>query len=142
MSASFTHDDVPPALPPDLTLCLFRIAQEALQNAAKYSGAQHVAVHLSGKPDGLVLTIMDDGVGFDVDRAWGKGIGLVSMAERARSVGGQLSIRIAAWRGTSWMSRCLKAAVLSQTVASSDAVPILHSALVLNPANVGMSPMR
>jgi signal transduction histidine kinase len=89
---TFTHDNVPPTLPPDLTLCLFRISQEALQNAVKYSQARHVSVCLHGVPEGLALTIVDDGVGFDVDTAWGKGLGLVSMGERVEAIGGTFQV--------------------------------------------------
>ena len=83
----------------DVTLCLFRIAQEALQNAIKYSGAHHVSVHLSGA-DGLTLTIVDDGVGFDVNAAWGRGLGLISMNERVEAVGGTFEIRSEPGAGT------------------------------------------
>jgi len=100
MSTSFTHDSVPPTLPPDLTLCLFRIAQEALQNTVKYSAAQNVSIHLAGTATGLVLTVMDDGVGFEVERAWGKGLGLVSMAERVEAIGGSLAIQSQPGAGT------------------------------------------
>jgi len=85
---TFTHDKVPPALSPDLTLCLFRVAQEALQNALKYGKANHIAVVLRGEPTHLILTITDDGVGFDVGAAWGKGLGLISMWERVEAMGG------------------------------------------------------
>jgi signal transduction histidine kinase len=87
-----THDNVPPALPEDLTLCLFRIVQEALQNANKHSRGHHVAVHLRGDLDQLTLSIADDGVGFDVDRTWRKGLGLISMQERLEAVGGSLKV--------------------------------------------------
>jgi signal transduction histidine kinase len=96
----FTHDAVPPSLSPDLTLCLFRVVQEALQNAIKYSGARQVSVHLSGGSEGLALTIVDDGVGFDVDAAWGKGLGLISMGERLEAVGGTLEIHSKPGAGT------------------------------------------
>jgi two-component sensor histidine kinase len=65
---TFTHRDVPPSLPPDLTLCLFRIVQEALHNAIRHSGARHVSVDLHGG-SALALTIVDDGSGFDVNTA-------------------------------------------------------------------------
>ena len=94
-----THHDVPPSLPPDLTLCLFRIAQEALHNAITHSGARHVSVDLQAG-SGLVLTIVDDGSGFDVNTAWGKGLGLISMQERVEANGGTFSIRSAAGGGT------------------------------------------
>src|SRR5262249_22064132 len=72
-AVSFTHEKVPSTIPPDVTLCLFRVIQEALQNAVKYSQAGGVAVHLAGTSDGLVATVADDGIGFDVSTAWGKG---------------------------------------------------------------------
>jgi signal transduction histidine kinase len=100
LAVSFTHRSVPPVLPEDLTLCLFRVAQEALQNAVKYARAKKVAVSLEGSPDGLALTVADDGVGFDVDAAWGKGLGLVSMRERLDAVGGTLDIRSTPGGGT------------------------------------------
>ena len=100
LAITFTHQTVPSTIPPDLTLCLFRIAQEALQNALKYSGAHLVSVHLSGSPDGLALTIVDDGVGFDVNAAWGKGLGLISMTERLEAIGGTLEIRSKPGTGT------------------------------------------
>ncbi len=100
LAITFTHQTVPSTLPPDLTLCLFRIAQEALQNALKYSRAHLVSVHLSGSPDGLELTIVDDGVGFDVNAAWGKGLGLISMTERLEAIGGTLEIRSKPGTGT------------------------------------------
>ena len=90
-----THESVPAHLPSDLTVSLFRIVQEALQNAVKYSRARTVHVHLQGGPEGLGLAIWDDGVGFDVDSAWGKGLGLISIRERVEAVGGTLEIRSA-----------------------------------------------
>jgi signal transduction histidine kinase len=89
---TFTHESVPLPLPLELTLCLFRVVQEALQNAYKYSHARAVSVDLRGGPDGLTLTIADNGVGFDVDAAWGKGLGLISMGERLEAVGGTFTI--------------------------------------------------
>jgi signal transduction histidine kinase len=97
---NFVHDNIPRALPPDVTLCLFRVAQEALQNAVKYSAAREVSVSLQGTPDGLDLMIADDGVGFDVDSAWGKGLGLVSMSERLEALNGTLQVHSAPGVGT------------------------------------------
>jgi signal transduction histidine kinase len=81
-------------------LCLFRIAQEALQNALKYSGARHVSVDLRGSSEGLSLTLGDDGVGFDVDAEWGKGLGLISMSERVEALGGTFELHAAPGAGT------------------------------------------
>jgi len=100
VAISFTHERVPATLPPDLTLCLYRIVQEALQNALKYSKARKVSVHLTGSREGLTLTIVDDGVGFDVEAAWGTGLGLVSMDERLEAFGGTLEIRSTPGAGT------------------------------------------
>jgi signal transduction histidine kinase len=96
----FSSDRVPNNLPHDITLCLFRVAQEALHNALTHSAAGRVSVHLIGEPGRLVMTIVDDGVGFDVDEAWRKGLGLVSMGERLESVAGTLDIQSRAGSGT------------------------------------------
>jgi signal transduction histidine kinase len=93
IAIAFTHHDVPTTLSADLTLCLFRVVQEALQNAIKYSQAGEVSVHLAGSRHGLTLSVVDDGVGFDVEVAWSKGLGLVSMKERLEAIGGSLDIR-------------------------------------------------
>ena len=97
---NFVHKDVPPALPQDVTLCVFRVVQEALQNAAKYSGAQVVSVSIEGTPDGLTVTIADDGIGFDVGATWGKGLGLASMRERTEALNGTLNVDSAPGTGT------------------------------------------
>lgn len=97
---TFTHDNVPADLSPDLSLCLYRIAQEALQNSVKYSKASLISVNLCTCPHGLELTIADDGVGFDLNRAWGRGLGLISMEERLEPFGASLAIRSAPGAGT------------------------------------------
>jgi signal transduction histidine kinase len=99
---TFTHDGVPGDLPPNVTLSLYRIVQEALQNALKYSRAKAINVALRGSPEGLVLTIVDNGVGFDVGASWGKGLGLISIGERIEAIGGTLDIRSAPGGGTSF----------------------------------------
>jgi signal transduction histidine kinase len=81
-------------------LCLFRVVQEALQNAIKYSQAREVAVHLVGSPIGLTLSVVDDGVGFDVEVMWAKGLGLVNMKERLEAIGGSFEIRSGPGCGT------------------------------------------
>ena len=92
ITITFTRDLVPSTLAPEVMLCLFRVVQEALQNAIKYSQAQDLCVHLANDADGLRVTITDNGVGFDVDAAWGNGVGLVSMIERLEAIGGALQI--------------------------------------------------
>jgi signal transduction histidine kinase len=97
---TFTHDEVPKTLPPDVTLCVFRVVQEALHNALKYSHARAIRVHLGSSAKELTLTISDDGVGFDVNASMGKGLGLISIAERLEAVGGTVEIRSRPGAGT------------------------------------------
>jgi signal transduction histidine kinase len=100
VEVAFTHRDVPGRLPFDLTLCLFRIVQEALQNAVKHGSSQNVSIDLAGTGKGLTLTIADDGVGFDVDAVSSKGLGLTSMRERLEPLGGTLKIQSRPGSGT------------------------------------------
>jgi signal transduction histidine kinase len=99
ISISLVQDTLP-ALGPEITLCLFRVAQEALQNAAKHSRAREISVQLRKTGHGVTLAVADDGVGFDVESAWKKGLGLISMAERLESIGGKLSVHSAPGEGT------------------------------------------
>jgi len=92
-----SSENVAAILPDDIALCLYRIAQEAIQNAIKHSGARNIRVQLKGEKDAIALNVTDDGAGFDVDAAAGKGLGLISMHERAESVGGTL--RVASGKG-------------------------------------------
>jgi signal transduction histidine kinase len=100
VTITVSHEDVPVTLPHDLTLCVFRVVQEALQNAIKHGHARSIALHLKGSPWSLALTIVDDGVGFDVESVWGKGLGLVSMTERLESIGGTFAIHSSPGAGT------------------------------------------
>lgn len=93
VTITFTHESVPTPLPPELTLSLYRIVQEGLQNALKHGKARNVSVDLTGVSDGIALTIVDDGVGFDVDHAWGSGLGLTSVNERVEAMGGKFELR-------------------------------------------------
>ena len=99
LAVEFRHDRVPVRLPPDVSLCLFRIVQEGLQNVAQHSEAQRASVYLSGAMGGLELTITDSGIGFDPGIK-GTGLGLVSIRERVHFLGGQLAIHSAPGVGT------------------------------------------
>ncbi len=86
----------------EAALCLFRVAQEALNNVARHAGAATASVTLRQDADGLILAVGDDGVGFDpANRARGRSLGLASMRERVRLVNGTLDIESAPGRGTS-----------------------------------------
>jgi signal transduction histidine kinase len=97
----FEAKDVPAPVPGDVSLCLYRVAQESLRNIAKHSGALEVRVRLEGVPGGIRMRIEDVGDGFDLQEARRKGgLGLVSMEERARLVNGKLSIQSQPGKGT------------------------------------------
>jgi PAS domain S-box-containing protein len=97
----FQSHGLPKPIAPDVALCLFRILQEALHNAAKHSQVSHFDVHLQGTPGEIQLTISDAGVGFDVESAnTGRGIGLISMRERVKVLKGTISISSKLMQGT------------------------------------------
>jgi signal transduction histidine kinase len=93
-------DDVAPRLPPPVEMSLFRIAQEALANAAKHAQAERIEVTLANRADLVRLTIADDGVGFDTHRPRVQSWGFNIMHERARAAGLALRIDSGAGRGT------------------------------------------
>jgi signal transduction histidine kinase len=72
---------------------LFRIAQEALTNVARHSGATHVELHLDSKGDEICFSIRDDGRGLPLEPGERRGMGLIGMRARARSAGGDLTLR-------------------------------------------------
>lgn len=86
----------------DMALCLYRIAQEGLRNVAKHAGARNVGVTLTQTVDGVQLSIVDDGSGFDlaVARGHGRGLGLVSIDERARLLRGSVRFETKPQQGT------------------------------------------
>lgn len=92
---------VPEDVPPDAALCLFRIAQESLRNVSRHAGASEVAVALELEGDGLALRVRDNGRGFD---AAGDGervsLGLASMRERVRLLGGRIDVQSKPGQGT------------------------------------------
>jgi len=100
LTVRFSHDNVPPGLPHDLTLALYRVVQEALRNAVVHSDAQEVRIRIEGRGGSLFMTIEDDGIGFDVDAAVGQGLGLISMRERLDRGGGALTITSTPGAGT------------------------------------------
>ena len=101
VSVEFSHENVPDFVPADISLSLFRVTQEALQNALKYSGVSDFSVSLRGVAGEIQLEISDRGAGFDVEQAkWQKGLGLVSMQERVHLVHGIFAIESKVGSGT------------------------------------------
>ncbi len=98
--------DFPVPLSPDISLCFFRVLQEALHNSTKHSGTRNFEVELWGTQDEIHLTVSDSGVGFDVEAArTSPGLGLVSMQERLKLLNGTLTIESQLMRGTTIRAR-------------------------------------
>jgi len=102
LSVRFTGREVPKTLSPEVATNLFRVLQESLQNVSKHAQATDVTVRLSGSSKGVGLSVRDNGQGFDLEdnNAGAKGLGLVSMQERTRGLGGFLRIHSLPRSGT------------------------------------------
>ena len=101
LEIQFVHHSIPEQIPKDVTLCLYRIAQEALRNVVKHSGVAEAEVELLGHDDRIDLCISDSGAGFNPESAQRtSGLGLISMQERLRLVGGHLSVESEPSHGT------------------------------------------
>lgn len=106
VEVDFESTNVPKNLEEPISLCLYRVLQEALQNAAKHSGSRHFRVSLSGGTEEIKLTVYDSGVGFELNEVLkGGGLGLVSMKERLKLVNGELSIDSKPHQGTTIQAR-------------------------------------
>jgi signal transduction histidine kinase len=77
--------------------CIYRVAQEALQNVSRHSGAKSAVVSVHGESGSLFLSVADDGHGFDPERA--RGLGMLGMEERVRQLGGRFDIRSSPEKG-------------------------------------------
>lgn len=95
----FAADNLPFPLHEDLALCFYRVAQEALNNAVKHSGSTGVDVKVVARDGSLIMTVRDYGAGFDPSRST-SGLGLATMRERMRLVGGELLLSSRASEGT------------------------------------------
>jgi PAS domain S-box-containing protein len=106
VQVEFAHSDVPPDIPQEIALCLFRVLQEALQNAVKHSGARQFRVELRGAREEIRLTVSDPGVGFDWQGALDRqGLGLISMRERLLLVNGEFEVKSQPGAGTTICAR-------------------------------------
>ena len=101
VKVDFRYENISRSVPSEISLCLFRVLQEALQNAAKHSGVQQFEASLEGRPNEIQLTVRDSGIGFYPEvMTNGHGLGLISMKERMKLVHGQLSIDSRPQHGT------------------------------------------
>jgi PAS domain S-box-containing protein len=102
----FRSTNVPDRVPKEISLCIFRVLQEALQNAVKYSRVRQFTVELDGTDGEIQLTVRDAGVGFDPREAiYSHGLGLISMRERLNLAGGRISIESQPGAGTTIHAR-------------------------------------
>jgi PAS domain S-box-containing protein len=102
LRVTFTHEDMPVSVAADVSLSVFRIVQESLQNVLKHSGATDASIAMSCTNGLLRLVVADSGCGFDVDEALRRGgIGLVGMRERLHLIGGAMKIASVPGGGTS-----------------------------------------
>ena len=104
---SFTIEPDLEGLSPDVAVCLFRIAQESLRNGLNHGHARRFAVSIARSGDDVELTVRDDGRGFDLEavRRNGRGLGLVSMEERAHAISGSVHVVTSPGQGTTIRAR-------------------------------------
>jgi two-component system, chemotaxis family, CheB/CheR fusion protein len=101
IAVNFSAEGVPESLPDAVALCLYRVAQESLENIRKHAQAKMALVSLAGKGAEIVMVIQDLGRGFDFDAARRSGgLGLVSIEERVRLVKGSVSVTSKPGEGT------------------------------------------
>jgi signal transduction histidine kinase len=99
---SFGHKDIPAVVPQEIASCLYRVAQESLNNVARHAAASRVDVELTRSQSELMVTITDNGVGFDSEqsRNGSHGLGLLSMKERVALVHGEILVSSTVGKGT------------------------------------------
>jgi signal transduction histidine kinase len=100
LTITFSEADIPEVVDPNVSLCLYRITQEALHNVAKHSLSPDASVRLERNGDEFFLIVADSGIGFDPLDADHAGLGLASMRERVAILKGQLTIEAAPGGGT------------------------------------------
>ncbi len=98
LNVRVTADDASADLPDEHKTCIYRLAQEALSNAARHAGARNIRVAVNADPGVVKFSVQDDGKGFD--KRLVRGLGLLGMDERVRRLGGKLRIDSQPGRGT------------------------------------------
>jgi PAS domain S-box-containing protein len=99
---SFGHNNIPATVPQEIATCFYRVTQESLNNVARHAEASRVEVELTGSQSELMVTITDNGVGFDSEqpRNGSHGLGLLGMKERVALVNGALHVASSVGKGT------------------------------------------
>jgi len=93
-----TDENVPESLPDAVRTGIYRIVQEALHNIARHSGAKNANITVRHEQDSIILSVEDDGSGFDPKRT--RGLGLVGMEERVKQLGGRMDVQSSPGKGT------------------------------------------
>ncbi|HSE39060.1 MAG TPA: ABC transporter substrate binding protein [Blastocatellia bacterium] len=101
LKVEFSHEALPQAIPEDISLCLYRIVQECLNNVIRHSGAKTAQIEMRGTGKEIRLRVSDSGKGFDTKSPRiKKGLGLLSMRERLRLIGGTITLESRPSHGT------------------------------------------
>lgn len=98
MEVDVRSEGVSEQLPDDVKVCIYRVVQEALTNAARHSSAKHAQVSVVQSGDNIRVQIADDGKGFAAERV--RGMGILGMEERVKRLAGSLNIKSAPGKGT------------------------------------------
>jgi len=98
IKVTVTAGNVPDILSDEMRTCIYRVVQEALQNVSRHSGAKSAVVTVKQEGNSLLLSVEDDGSGFDAHKT--RGLGMLGMEERVRQLGGQFEIRSTPGKGT------------------------------------------
>jgi signal transduction histidine kinase len=99
IEVSVESENVPEDLPDEYRICIYRLVQEALNNAVRHSGARNAKVTVARSAKGLAVRVNDDGRGFDPNRV--RGLGMLGMEERVNRLGGTFSVSSQAGQGVS-----------------------------------------
>jgi signal transduction histidine kinase len=99
MKVEVSAENVPDSLPDGVRTCVYRVVQEALHNVSRHSGAKSATITVRDQAGALLLSVTDDGRGFDPERT--RGLGLLGMEERIRQLGGHFEVESAPGKGTS-----------------------------------------
>jgi len=103
IKVTVTAGNVPDSLPDEMRTAVYRLVQEALYNVSRHSGAKSATVNVRQEDGSLLLTVEDDGSGFDAAKM--RGLGILGMEERIRQLGGEFEIRSAPGKGTELRAR-------------------------------------
>ena len=102
MEVAVESENVSDELPDEYRICVYRLVQEALNNAVRHSGARNARVRVTGGASGIAIEVSDDGRGFDPQRT--RGLGILGMEERVKRLGGSLTVKSAPGQGAVLMA--------------------------------------